>query len=315
MSERSFSARLDGAPCRLDEFVAKIADCTRSRARNLILDKRVFVNDAPVAKAGYALKVGDLVRADVPEPRELDLTPSEVRVPIVYQDEDIAVVDKPQGMVVHPAPGSPSDTLVNSLLSQLDSLSGINGVVRPGIVHRLDKDTSGLLVIAKNDAAHVSLQQQIASKTARRTYVALVDGVVAKDEGRIENHLDRSSRDRKLYAVSRNGSGRLAVTDFQVLRRYPNYTLMRFDLQTGRTHQIRVHAKHIGHPVVGDAAYGGSDKFGLHGQLLHACKLTLTHPRTGQEMTFRAPLPDYFARVLHELDSKYGLPEIDIQKL
>lgn len=303
------------SPCRLDEFVAEIVGCTRSRARNLILDGNVTVNGGQVVKAGYTLRPGETVCAVAPPLKELDLTPSDRKVPIIYQDDDIAVVDKPQGMVVHPAPGAYGETLVNSLLGQLNSLSGINGVIRPGIVHRLDKDTSGLLVIAKNDAAHLSLQEQIATKTARRTYIALVDGVVKNDSGRIENYLDRSAKDRKTYAVSRKGTGRLAITDYEVLKRYPRYTLVRFDLQTGRTHQIRVHAKFIGHPVVGDPVYGGSNAFGLNGQLLHACKLTIVHPRTGERMTFRAPLPEHFRKVLDALDTKYGGDVVDTDKI
>lgn len=314
--ELIFSSRYCGkSQKRLDEYVSDITSFTRSHARNLILDGRVTVDDKEIVKAGYMIKPNVLVTVISPPPKKLDLTPSRREVPIIYQDDDIAVVDKPQGMVVHPAPGSYGDTLVNSLLAQLDSLSGINGIVRPGIVHRLDKDTSGLLVIAKNDEAHLSLQKQIAAKTARRTYVALLDGVIKGDGGRIENHLDRSAKDRKLYSVSRSGSGRLAITDYCVLKRYPQYTLARFDLQTGRTHQIRVHAKYIGHPVVGDPAYGGSNAFGLDGQLLHACKLTITHPRTGEEMTFRAPLPEHFKKVLEELDSKYGGDAVDTDKI
>ncbi len=314
--ELVFSARYCGAsPKRLDEFVSDITSFTRSRARNLILDGCVTVCDKEVVKAGYMIRSGDNVTVIAPPPKKLDLSPSDHKVPIVYQDEDIAIVDKPQGMVVHPAPGSYGETLVNSLLGQLDSLSGINGIVRPGIVHRLDKDTSGLLVVAKNDRAHLALQSQIAEKEARRTYVALLDGVVKKDSGRIENYLDRSPKDRKRYAVSRANTGRLAITDYSVLKRYPQYTFARFDLQTGRTHQIRVHAKYLGHPVVGDPLYGGSNAFGLDGQLLHACKLTITHPRTGEEMTFRSPLPEHFKAVIDLLDAKYGGDVIDVTKL
>lgn len=289
---------------RLDSFVAGIVGCTRSHARNLILDGNVTINGSAADKAGAVLRKGDRVSISAPPPKELDLSPSDIPIEIVYQDNDIAVVNKPQGMVVHPAPGSYGDTLVNALLNSLDSLSGINGVIRPGIVHRLDKDTSGLLVVAKNDAAHLSLQRQIAEKTAKRHYLALLDGVVRNDSGEIRNYLDRSKKDRKIYAVSR--TGRLAVTDYRVIKRYPTYTFAEFVLQTGRTHQIRVHAKSIGHPVVGDRTYGGSDKFGLKGQLLHAYKLEIAHPSSGERMTFTAPLPDYFAKVIEILDGKYG---------
>ena len=200
-------------------------------------------------------------------------------------------------MVVHPAPGSYDHTLVNALLYHLKNLSDINGVIRPGIVHRLDKDTSGLLVVAKNNDAHINLQEQIASKAAKRFYVALVDGVVNRDEGVINTLIDRSKKDRKMMSVS-NDTGRVAITHFKVLERFPRYTLMEYELKTGRTHQIRVHSKFIGHPVVGDPVYGGSNKFNLNGQLLHAFKLVLTHPRTGEVITYEAPIPKYFQDVL-----------------
>ena len=289
---------------RLDNFVATAAECTRSHAKTLIEDGNVSVNDVKVAKSGFSLKVGDFVEIVNPAPKELNLEPENIPIDIVWQDDDFAVVNKPQGMVVHPAPGAYDHTLVNALLYSLSSLSGINGVARPGIVHRLDKDTSGLLVVAKNDFAHASLQKQIAEKSAKRYYYALVDGVVEKDSGEIRNFLARSTSDRKKYAVARDG--RLAVTLYRVAERFSAYTLVEYELKTGRTHQIRVHSRYIGHPVVGDRTYGGSDKFGLNGQLLHAYKLVLRHPRTDEEMTFTAPLPEYFERVLAELRAKKG---------
>ena len=297
--EKKITATADTAAVRLDVFVAQKADCTRSHAKTLIEDGNVRVNGANATKSGAALKVGDVVEIDVPAPKELNLEPQDIPVDIIWQDDDFAVVNKPQGMVVHPAPGSYDNTLVNALLFRLSSLSGINGVARPGIVHRLDKDTSGLLVVAKNDFAHAALQKQIAEKSAKRYYYALVDGALEKDCGEIRNFLARSVSDRKKYAVSKEG--RLAVTLYKVVERYTAYTLVEYELKTGRTHQIRVHSKYIGHPVVGDRTYGGSDRFGLNGQLLHAHKLVLTHPRTGEEMTFEAPLPDYFVRVLESL--------------
>lgn len=284
---------------RLDVFVAEKAECTRSHAKNLIEEGNVTVNGIKAAKSGALLKAGDVVVIVNPAPKELDLSPQDIPIEIVWQDEDFAVVNKPQGMVVHPAPGAYDNTLVNALLFKLSSLSGINGVARPGIVHRLDKDTSGLLVVAKNDFAHISLQKQIAEKSAKRYYYALVDGVVQKDSGEIRNFLARSTADRKKYAVAKDG--RLAITLYKVVKRYSAYTLMEYELKTGRTHQIRVHSRYIGHPVVGDRTYGGSDAFGLNGQLLHAYKLVLTHPRTGEKMTFTAPLPDYFQNVLDKL--------------
>ena len=287
---------------RLDLYLSAQLEVSRSHVKNLVSDGCVKVN-GKIPKAGLLLKKGDIIDVEEQPVRELDLTPQDIPVSIVYEDDDIAVINKPQGMVVHPAPGAYDGTLVNALLFRLKSLSSINGVIRPGIVHRLDKDTSGLLVVAKNDEAHVSLQTQIASKEAKRYYYALLDGVVAKDEGIIETNIDRSKKDRKIMAVCRDG-GRLAITHYKVLERFANYTFMEFELKTGRTHQIRVHSKHIGHPVVGDPVYGGSNKFDLKGQLLHAHKLVLTHPRTGQLMTFEAPLPDYFENVLKILRLK-----------
>ena len=299
MAGEEIKAVADSGGMRLDVFVAEKAECTRSHAKNLIEEGNVTVNGTKAAKSGALLKAGDVVVIVNPAPKELDLSPQDIPIEIVWQDEDFAVVNKPQGMVVHPAPGAYDNTLVNALLFKLSSLSGINGVARPGIVHRLDKDTSGLLVVAKNDFAHISLQKQIAEKSAKRYYYALVDGVVQKDSGEIRNFLARSTADRKKYAVAKDG--RLAITLYKVVKRYSAYTLMEYELKTGRTHQIRVHSRYIGHPVVGDRTYGGSDAFGLNGQLLHAYKLVLTHPRTGEEMTFTAPLPDYFQSVLAKL--------------
>lgn len=299
--DAKISIKVTEGGIRLDLFVSQEADCTRSHAKTLIEDGNVTVNGKTASKSGMTLKVGDEVVIDNPAPKELNLEPQDIPIEIVWQDDDFAVVNKPQGMVVHPAPGAYENTLVNALLFRLSSLSGINGVARPGIVHRLDKDTSGLLVVAKNDFAHTALQKQIAEKSAKRYYYALVDGVVEKDEGEIRNFLARSTQDRKKYTVAKDG--RLAITLYKVIKRYTAYTLMEYELKTGRTHQIRVHSRYIGHPVVGDRTYGGSDKFGLNGQLLHAYKLVLTHPRTGQEMTFTAPLPDYFKNVLDSLKS------------
>ena len=299
MAGEEIKAVAESGGTRLDVFVAEKAECTRSHAKNLIEEGNVTVNGIKAAKSGALLKAGDVVVIINPAPKELDLSPQDIPIEIVWQDEDFAVVNKPQGMVVHPAPGAYDNTLVNALLFKLSSLSGINGVARPGIVHRLDKDTSGLLVVAKNDFAHISLQKQIAEKSAKRYYYALVDGVVQKDSGEIRNFLARSTADRKKYAVAKDG--RLAITLYKVVKRYSVYTLMEYELKTGRTHQIRVHSRYIGHPVVGDRTYGGSDAFGLNGQLLHAYKLVLTHPRTGEEMTFTAPLPDYFQSVLDKL--------------
>ena len=293
---------VDNVGVRADVYLSEKLNYTRSKVKKLIDDGCVFVNGAKI-KSSDKLPEGALVTVDEPDPKPLGLTPVNLPIDIVYQDKDIAVINKPQGLTVHDGNGVKGYTLVNLLLANLDSLSGINGVIRPGRVHRIDKDTSGLLVVAKNDAAHVSLAAQIQNKTCKRTYIALLEGVLKQDGGRIETHIERSQKNRTMMTVSDNG--RLAITEFKVLKRYDNYTLCEFNLKTGRTHQIRVHSKFIGHPIVGDPVYGyKNQKFNLNGQLLHAVKLELTHPATGERMTFTAPLPDYFLNVLTKLDNK-----------
>ena len=293
---------VDNVGVRADVYLSEKLNYTRSKVKKLIDDGCVFVNGAKI-KSSDKLPEGALVTVDEPDPKPLGLTPVNLPIDIVYQDKDIAVINKPQGLTVHDGNGVKGYTLVNLLLANLDSLSGINGVIRPGIVHRIDKDTSGLLVVAKNDAAHVSLAAQIQNKTCKRTYIALLEGVLKQDGGRIETHIERSQKNRTMMTVSDNG--RLAITEFKVLKRYDNYTLCEFNLKTGRTHQIRVHSKFIGHPIVGDPVYGyKNQKFNLNGQLLHAVKLELTPPATGERMTFTAPLPDYFLNVLTKLDNK-----------
>lgn len=286
---------------RLDVYLSEKLDKTRSAIKKLIEDKNVTVN-GKVEKAGKTLKEGDEITVILPDPVKLDLEAENIPLDIIYQDEDIAIINKPQGMTVHAGNGVHGSTLVNALLYHLDSLSGINGVIRPGIVHRIDKDTSGLLVVAKNDAAHVSLSEQIKNKTCHRIYLALVEGVVKENDGVIDTFIGRSDKNRTMMAVKQDG--RRAVTHYKVIRRYKDYTLMEFSLETGRTHQIRVHTKYLGHPIVGDPVYGyKTQKFKLNGQLLHAFRLELTHPRSGERMTFEAPLPDYFQAVLAKLDS------------
>ena len=286
---------------RLDVYLSEKLDKTRSAVKKLVEDKNVTVN-GKVEKAGKTLKEGDEITVVLPDPVKLDLEAENIPLDIIYQDEDIAIINKPQGMTVHAGNGVHGSTLVNALLYHLDSLSGINGVIRPGIVHRIDKDTSGLLVVAKNDAAHVSLSEQIKNKTCRRIYLALVEGVVKENDGVIDTFIGRSDKNRTMMAVK--SDGRRAVTHYKVIRRYKDYTLMEFSLETGRTHQIRVHTKYLGHPVVGDPVYGyKTQKFRLNGQLLHAFRLELTHPKSGERMVFEAPLPDYFWAVLAKLDS------------
>ena len=295
---------------RLDIFLSEqTEEFTRSRLKKLMEEGYVSVNGAPVKKSGDGVKKGDEVLVTVPDAREYRVKAENIPIDIVYQDADLAVVNKPQGMTVHIGNGNAEGTLVNALLYALDSLSGIGGVLRPGIVHRIDKDTSGLLVVAKNDKAHASLAKQIAEKTAHRTYYALLEGSVKEDSGRIVTDIGRHPTDRIKMAVLRDGEGKLAVTDFEVTARFGSeYTLCKFMLQTGRTHQIRVHAKHIGHPVVGDSVYGfKKQKFNLKGQVLHAYQLEIDHSTTGERMTFNAPLPPSFQELLDKLCKIYQI--------
>ncbi|MCI9010625.1 MAG: RluA family pseudouridine synthase [Clostridia bacterium] len=295
MKRMSFAADRE---CRVDVLLSERTDLTRSAVKKLADEGNVTVNGKTV-KAGQILRVGTEVEILIPDPEPICAVPEDIPVEIVYEDADIAVVNKPQGMTVHAGAGNHEGTLVNALLFRLRHLSGINGKLRPGIVHRIDKDTSGLLVVAKNDAAHLSLSAQIAEKTCKREYLALLEGVVKEDNGTVSTEMGRDPKDRLKMAVLPEGKGRVAVTDFFVEKRFASNTLVRFSLHTGRTHQIRVHAKHMGHPVVGDPLYGyKKQRFALDGQLLHAFRLTLTHPVTGERMCFEAPLPDYFERVL-----------------
>ncbi|MBR2056230.1 MAG: RluA family pseudouridine synthase [Clostridia bacterium] len=286
---------------RLDVFLAKETGASRSNIKTVVESDGVFVNGVLRKKSGFELKEGDEVEFTLPEPKTLDVEPnSEIKLNIVYEDEHFAVINKPQGMVVHPASSyTKNDTLVNALLADLDKLSSINGVIRPGIVHRLDKDTSGLIVVAKTDEAHKSLASQIERKTARRIYFGLCDGNFKEDTGTIDAPIARNKRDRKKMGI--DPDGRRAVTHYTVLERFGKYTLVRFELETGRTHQIRVHSSHIHHPIVGDEVYGGSTALYKNGQLLHARQLVLTHPISGERMTFEAELPDYFENVLEKL--------------
>ena len=286
---------------RLDVFLAKETGASRSNIKTVVESDGVFVNGVLRKKSGFELKEGDEVEFTLPEPKTLDVEPnSEIKLNIVYEDEHFAVINKPQGMVVHPASSyQKNDTLVNALLADLDKLSSINGVIRPGIVHRLDKDTSGLIVVAKTDDAHKSLASQIEKKTARRIYFGLCDGNFKEDNGTIDAPIARNKRDRKKMGI--DPDGRRAVTHYTVLERFGKYTLVRFELETGRTHQIRVHSSHIHHPIVGDEVYGGSTALYKNGQLLHARQLVLTHPISGEGMTFEAELPDYFENILEKL--------------
>src|SRR5699024_2722211 len=286
---------------RLDKVVTNIfTDYTRSQLKKMIDDGNIKVN-GDVKKANYKVNLGDEITFDKPEVKKLSLEPENIPLDIVYEDDDVIVVNKPQGMVVHPAPGHPDHTLVNALLYH-SPLSTINGTFRPGIVHRIDKDTSGLLMVAKNDLAHQSLAEQLRNKTNKREYLALVYGQIKEDEGTIDAPLGRNPQDLKKQAVVKGG--RHAVTHFKVIKRYDNFTLVKCILETGRTHQIRVHMKYIGHPLVGDPLYGPRKVIGKNGQFLHAALLGFKHPRTGKEMVFEAPLPENFQKMLDKLDKQ-----------
>ena len=289
----------DVSNVRLDVYLAEKLDKTRSAVLKAIEEGRVLLNGKVPAKPGIKVSIGDMIEVSFPEPRPISAEPQDIPIEILYEDNDIVVVNKPQGMVTHPASGSPDGTLVNALLYRVSDLSGINGEIRPGIVHRLDKDTSGVLVVAKNDAAHLALSKQISSKKALRYYYALVVGNIAEEQGRVEKPIARSKKDRKQMAVSEEG--RNALTLYKVIERVKGYTLIECELRTGRTHQIRVHMKSIGHPVLGDPVYGKANPLAPSGQLLHAHKLVLYHPVTGEQMTFTAPINQTFAAALKKL--------------
>lgn len=288
---------VEDAGQRLDKFLAgRLENVSRTQIQLWITEQQVTVDERPV-KASYRLGVDEVVTLDVPDAVPLEVLPEPLPLNIVYEDSDLLVIDKPRGMVVHPAPGHETGTLVNGLLYHCRDLSGINGVLRPGIVHRIDKDTSGLLVVAKHDSAHVSLARQLAEHTVEREYVAIVHGRLAVDAGTIDAPIGRDPKDRQRMSVVQKG-GKRAVTHFTVERRFADYTLVRLRLETGRTHQIRVHMKYIGHPVAGDPKYGPRRTLPIAGQALHAAVLGFDHPRTGERMRFEAPLPEDMQRLL-----------------
>lgn len=286
------------AGVRLDKAVADLTELSRSQANEAIKDGTILVNNQ-TQKARYAVKLGDVISYELPKEEVLDYQPENIPIEIVYEDSDVAVVNKPQGMVVHPSAGHASGTLVNALLYHVKDLSTINGVVRPGIVHRIDKDTSGLLMIAKNDKAHQALAQELKEKKSLRQYVAIVHGNLPNDRGVIEAPIGRSDKDRKKQAVT--AKGKPALTRFQVLERFGDFTLVELTLETGRTHQIRVHMAYIGHPIAGDPVYGPRKTLAGHGQFLHAKTLGFTHPTTGELMTFSVDVPAIFQETLEKL--------------
>ncbi|WP_212934616.1 RluA family pseudouridine synthase [Bacillus hominis] len=284
---------------RIDKFVAEInSEWSRSQVQQWIKDDVVTVNGKSV-KVNYKVKENDEITVTIPEPEELDIQPEDMNLEVYYEDADVLVVNKPRGMVVHPAPGHTKGTLVNGLMHHCTDLSGINGVMRPGIVHRIDKDTSGLLMVAKNDMAHESLVNQLVAKTVTRRYKAIVHGVIPHDKGTIDAPIGRDKKERQSMTVDENGKN--AVTHFQVLERFKNFTLVECRLETGRTHQIRVHMKYIGYPLAGDPKYGPKKTLDMNGQALHAGILGFNHPRTGEYIEFEAPIPEVFEEALNIL--------------
>ena len=284
---------------RIDKALATLQpDWSRTQIQQWVKDEYVKVNDSAV-KPNYKVKTNDKITIEQPDVEEYDVVAENLNLEIVYEDQDVLVVNKPVGMVVHPSPGHVSGTLVNGLMYQVTDLSGINGVMRPGIVHRIDKDTSGLLMVAKNDKAHVSLVNQLVAKSVNRVYTALVHGHIPHDNGTIDAPIGRDKRDRQRMAVV--DDGKHAVTHFKVLERFGEYTLVECRLETGRTHQIRVHMKYIGYPLVGDPKYGQRKTIDFGGQVLHAGTVGFDHPATDEYMEFTAPLPENYQQLLNDL--------------
>lgn len=290
--------RVEVTGARLDKAVSELTELSRGLANEQIKEGKILVN-GQVKKAKYTVKEGDVISYEVPQVEEVTYEAEDIPLEIVYQDADVAVVNKPQGMVVHPSAGHTSGTLVNALMYHIKDLSGINGELRPGIVHRIDKDTSGLLMVAKNDAAHVALADELKAKKSLRKYWAIVHGNLPNDRGVIEAPIGRSDKDRKKQAVT--AKGKPALTRFQVLERFGDYSLVELQLETGRTHQIRVHMAYIGHPVAGDEVYGPRRTLKGRGQFLHAKTLGFTHPRTGEVMEFSVEVPEIFQKTLEQL--------------
>lgn len=294
------TAEAEDAGTRADVFLAAKLGVSRSNMQKLLEDGRVKRGEK-IIKANYKVRAGEMFVVDIPEPEPIEAVPENIPLDIIYEDDDVVVLNKARGMVVHPAPGNYTGTLVNALLYHCSNLSGINSAIRPGIVHRLDKDTSGIMIVAKNDAAHISLSLQIQSKTAVRTYLAVVRGNIKTDSGTIETQIARDKTDRKKMSVVKEG-GRDAITDYEVLERFGKYTLVRCKLRTGRTHQIRVHMEYLGYPLVGDPKYSPmKTPFGIKGQALHSHTLEFTHPRTGERMKFEAPLPEDMHKIITRL--------------
>lgn len=288
---------------RLDKIVSKFeTNLSREAIQRMIKTEKILVNGNPV-KPSYKTVIGDTITVEDEEVQEIDLKPQEMPLDIIYEDNELLVINKEKGIVVHPGNGNPDGTLVNAVMAKCkDSLSGIGGKIRPGIVHRIDKDTSGLIIIAKNDNSHINLSEQIQRREVKKTYIALVRGCIKENEATINMPIGRSTKDRKKMAVIK--TGKEAITHFKVIERYSGYTLLEVNIETGRTHQIRVHLSEIGYPIVGDEVYSnGKNPFNVKGQMLHAAKLKFKHPKTGEEISVEAELPEYFNNVLSKLKS------------
>ncbi len=288
---------------RIDSYIPIKSEYSRAMAQKMIDNNRILVNGKKV-KVSYKVQAGDEITIEEQEPQEISLKAQEIPIDVLYEDNDIIVVNKPKGMVVHPANGNPDGTLVNAIMAICkDTLSGIGGEIRPGIVHRLDKDTSGVLIVAKNDKAHIKMSEQIKNHEVEKTYIALVKGFVKENEATIDMPIGRSLKDRKKMAVRKEGKN--AITHFKVIERFTNYTLLEVKIETGRTHQIRVHLSEIGYPIVGDEVYSnGKNEWNIHGQCLHAKSLKFKHPITGKEMYIEAQTPEYFQHIIKELEGR-----------
>lgn len=302
MREIDIIVERDHCPSRIDKFISEQEDLSRSRVQSLLAEGFILVNGGH-AKSNYKVKENDVIHACFEDEMEMEAQSEKMNIDVQYEDEDVIVVNKPKGIVVHPAAGNQKGTLVNGLLYHCKDLSGINGVLRPGIVHRIDKDTTGLLIVAKNDMAHTSLSKQLQSKSVNRLYYALVHGVIEHEFGTIDAPIGRDIKNRQKMAVT-SSNAKDARTHFRVIERFEEYTLVECRLETGRTHQIRVHMQYIGHPVVGDEKYSYRKTMQTKGQLLHAYQLTFVHPRTQKSMTIEAPIPQQFTTILEELRQK-----------
>ncbi len=292
------------AGIRIDKAIGLMEDTLSRVAIQRLLDEGNILVNGKTTKASYKTKLGDEITIQKEEPKKVDIIAQDIPIEVLYEDEDIIVVNKPKGIVVHPANGNPDGTLVNAIMNLCgNSLSGIGGEIRPGIIHRLDKDTSGVLIVAKNDMAHINISNQIKNRQTKKIYIALVRGVIKENEATIDMPIGRSKKDRKKMAVTKDGKE--AVTHFKVLKRYDNFTLLEIKIDTGRTHQIRVHLAEIGYPIVGDYVYSnGKNPFNVEGQMLHAKQIEFVHPRTGEDMKIEAPIPKYFQDIINICDAK-----------